>query len=138
MALAGVEGAVGGDAGDLLVGRDLVEKLGQHRRVTDVAGGELGRPDLQGLLVNSPSRRMFHSPAGQWAAEGAEVRHGLVQTDQMQQALDEAGRLPHRHAEQRLHRQAGRDRGIALVGLSATFAGWRGLPDHGGIEPDRQ
>ena len=81
---------------------------------------------------------MFHSPSGQWAAEGAEVRHGLVQTDQVLQALDEVGRLPQRHAEQRLHRQAGLDRGIALVGLSATFAGWRGLPDHGGIEPDRQ
>ena len=61
-----------------------------------------------------------------------------VQTDQVQQALDEAGRLTQRHAEQHLHRQAGLDRGIAVVGLSATFAGWRGLPDHLGVEPDRQ
>ena len=30
MALAGVEGTVGSDAGDFLIGWDLVEKLGQH------------------------------------------------------------------------------------------------------------
>ncbi len=47
MALAGVEGAVGGDGGDLLPGRDLVEQLGQHGGVGHVAGGELGGPDLQ-------------------------------------------------------------------------------------------
>jgi hypothetical protein len=29
MALAGVEGTVGGDAANLLIGRDLVEKFGQ-------------------------------------------------------------------------------------------------------------
>jgi hypothetical protein len=52
MALAGVEGAVGGDAGDLLIGRDLVEQFGQHGRVADVAGGELGRPDFQCFLVD--------------------------------------------------------------------------------------
>ena len=52
MALAGVVGAVSGDAADLLIGRDLVEQLGQHGRVAHVAGGELGRPDLQRLLVD--------------------------------------------------------------------------------------
>ena len=55
----------GGDAGDLLIGRDLVQKFRQHGGIADVAGGELRRPDFQCLLVNSPSRRMFHSPAGQ-------------------------------------------------------------------------
>jgi hypothetical protein len=29
MAFAGVEGAIGGDAGDLLIGRDLLEQFGQ-------------------------------------------------------------------------------------------------------------
>jgi hypothetical protein len=43
VARAGIEGAIGGDAGDLLIGRDLIEQLGQHRRVADLAGGELGR-----------------------------------------------------------------------------------------------
>ena len=64
MAFARVEGAIGGDAGDLLIGRDLVEKFGQHPRglsrtsgvrpldVTDVAAGELRRPDPQCLLVD--------------------------------------------------------------------------------------
>ena len=42
------------------------------------------------------------------------------------------------HAEPHLHRQAGLDRCIAVVGLSAASAGRRGLPDHGGIKPDRQ
>ena len=52
MALAGVEGTIRGDAGDLLVGRNLVEQFGQHGRVAHIAGGELGRADLQCLLVN--------------------------------------------------------------------------------------
>ena len=52
MALAGVEGSIGGDAGDLLIGRDLVGQLWQHGCITDIAGGELGRPDFQRLLVN--------------------------------------------------------------------------------------
>jgi hypothetical protein len=49
---SGVEGAIGGDAADLLIGRDLVEKFGQHGRVTYVAGGELGSPDFQCFLVD--------------------------------------------------------------------------------------
>jgi hypothetical protein len=36
-----------------LVGWDLVEKLGQHGRVTNIAGRELGCADFQRLLVNS-------------------------------------------------------------------------------------
>ena len=47
VALAGVDCAVGGDAGDLLFGRDLVEQLGRHGRVAHVAGGELCGPDFQ-------------------------------------------------------------------------------------------
>ena len=53
MALAGVKCTVCSDAGDLLIGRDLVEQFGQHGRVAHVAGGELGSPDSQRLLVNS-------------------------------------------------------------------------------------
>src|SRR5699024_10599056 len=53
VALAGVERAVGSDAADLLIWRDLVQKLGQHGRVAHVAGGELGGPDFQCLLINS-------------------------------------------------------------------------------------
>jgi hypothetical protein len=52
MAPAGVEGPIGGDAGDRLFGRDLLEQLGQHGRVAHIAGGELGSPDLQCLLVD--------------------------------------------------------------------------------------
>ena len=80
----------------------------------------IGNVDLQALLT---------------AAEGAEVRHRPVQVDQVQQALNEPGRLAKRHAEQHLHGQAGLDRGIAIVGLSTAPAGRRSLPDHGGIKP---
>jgi len=52
VALAGVERAVGGDAGDLVLGRDLVEQFGQHGRIADLTGGELGGTDFQGFLVN--------------------------------------------------------------------------------------
>ena len=51
MAFARVVGAVGRDAGDLLVRRDLVEQVGQDRGVTDVARGDLDGPDLQCFLV---------------------------------------------------------------------------------------
>ena len=65
MALAGVEGTIrcpavvcmqttrgGGDAGDFLIGRDLVQKFRQHGRIAHVTGGELGRSDFQCLLVD--------------------------------------------------------------------------------------
>ncbi len=55
----------GGAPADRLTGRDLVEQLRQQERVAHLAGGEFGRADLQCLLVNPPSRRMCHSPAGQ-------------------------------------------------------------------------
>lgn len=53
MALARVESAVGSDAGVLMFGRDRVQKFRLHRRVTQVAGGELGSSDFLRLLVNS-------------------------------------------------------------------------------------
>jgi hypothetical protein len=46
VAFAGVAGPVGGDAGDLLIGRDLVEQFGQHAGIAHVTGGELGSPDF--------------------------------------------------------------------------------------------
>ena len=75
MAFVCVEGAVGGDAGDLLLSWDLVEQLGQHWRIADVAGGELGRPEFQcfssipmwnlrqTLRFMPPCLRSFHSPS---------------------------------------------------------------------------
>jgi putative transposase len=50
---ARVVGPVGGDACNLLIGRDLAEQLRQHGRVAYVATGDLDRPDLQRLLINS-------------------------------------------------------------------------------------
>ena len=53
VALAGVEGTISGDAGDLLLGRDVVEQFRQHGRVAHIAGGEFSSLNLQRLLVNS-------------------------------------------------------------------------------------
>ena len=53
MAFARVEGAISGDAGDLLIRRNLVEQFGQHGRIAHIAGRELRRPNFQRLLVNS-------------------------------------------------------------------------------------
>ena len=72
------------------------------------------------------------------SADGAEVRHGPVQTRQPQQALDEARRLTKRHPEQHFHGQACLDRGITEGPRSAPLAGRFGIPVHLGIEPDRQ
>jgi len=178
MALAGVECAISGDAGDLLIGWDVVEQFGQHGRVAHVAGGEFRRPDLQGLLINSDVdlapdaalraamlagvpfpfaldldacavdqqvQRPLRSAIGDVDLQGllasrqrAEVGHRPVQIDQVQQTFDKPGRLPQRHAEQHLHRQAGLDGGIAVVGLPPAFAGRRGFPGHRGVEPDGQ
>ena len=45
-----------------------------------------------------------------------------VQTDQVQQALDKAGRLPERHADHDLHRQAGLDGSVPEDRVSPTLA----------------
>jgi len=52
VAIARVVSAVGGHAADLLVGRDLAQKVGQHRRIANVVSGNLHRPDLQRLFVD--------------------------------------------------------------------------------------
>jgi len=68
----------------------------------------------------------------------AEVGDSPVQTDQAQQALDEAGRLPERHPKQHLHRKAGLDGAIAVGLPPPALACRRGIPAHLGIKPDRQ
>ena len=72
------------------------------------------------------------------AGQRAEVGHRPVQTDQPQQALDEAGRLPERHAEQHLHRESRLYSGVAVALLAATSACRRAIPAHLRTEPDRQ
>ena len=178
MALSGVVGAVSSDAGDLLIGRDLVEQLGQHGRIAHVAGCELDSPDFQGFLINSnvdlapytafgaavlagvpltftldldpravdqqmqrtlrPPMRDVHGKGLLTTAERAEVRHVPVQADQAKQALDEASRLPKRHAEKDLHRQAGLQGSAAVDGLPTPLAGRLRRPCHARIKPDRQ
>lgn len=53
MALTGVKGPISSDAEDLLIWRDPVQKLRHHGSGANIAGGELGGPDFQFLLINS-------------------------------------------------------------------------------------
>ena len=68
---------------------------------------------------------------------------GTVPDDWLYSTLDVGDRGPDRTAElataaaREARRQAGLDRGIAVVTLSAAHAGRRRFPDHGGIEPDQ-
>lgn len=99
----------------------------------------------QCLIVDQQMQRAFRSTVGDVdgqgllaPGQGAEVGHRPVEANQPQQALDEPSRLPERHAEQHLHREARLYGGIAVGLLPATSACRRGLPTHIGAEPDRQ
>ena len=64
MALAGIIGAVSGDAADLLACRDLAEQIGQDRCITDMVPGDLDRADLQSFLINSEMDLASDPPFG--------------------------------------------------------------------------
>jgi len=52
VALSGVVCTVSCDTGDLLIGWDPGQSLGWHRRVADIAAGDLDSPDFKGFLIN--------------------------------------------------------------------------------------
>jgi len=52
VAFTRVVGAITGDATNLLVWRDLVQEIGQYRRVPDSAARDLDCPSLQCFLIN--------------------------------------------------------------------------------------
>jgi hypothetical protein len=66
VAFARIVGTITGDATDLLVRRDLIEKIGKYGRISDAAARDLDRSYLECFLIDPPSQRMYHSPAGQW------------------------------------------------------------------------
>ena len=55
------------------------------------------------------------------SADGAEVRHGPVQTRQPEQALDKARRLAKRHPEKHFHGQASQQFGNGDPGRNRTL-----------------
>lgn len=57
------------------------------------------------------------------STQGAEVRNGPIQTDQVQEASNEACRLPERRAEQKLQSQTCSDYRVTVLRLSARLAG---------------
>jgi hypothetical protein len=69
------------------------------------------------------------------SADGAEVRHGPIESRQPQEAFHKASRLAKRHPEQDFHREARLDCGVAEGPRSAPLAGGFGIPVHLGIEP---
>jgi hypothetical protein len=178
VAFASAVGAIGGDAADLLVHWDLTEKIGQPRRIADVAPGDLDSAELQCFLINpemdlasdSPLRattlagapfafaldlgasavdqlvqRPLWAPVGDVDNQGllaarqrAEVGNRPVEANQPQQALNVPGRLPERHAEQHLHRQADLNDSIAVGLLAATPARQHAIPADNAVEPDHQ
>lgn len=72
------------------------------------------------------------------ATKCAEIWHGPIQTDQLQQALDKTCRLPKRQAKQNLYTQTSLDCRIDELALPPTLAALgRGLR-HLRIKPDRQ
>lgn len=85
-----------------------------------------------------PPMRDVHSKGLLATAQGAEVGHIPVQANEPQQALNEPCRLPQRHAEKHLHRQAGLDGSVAVDRLSPTLAGGFRRPNHVRIKPDCQ
>ena len=129
VALAGVEGTVGGDAGDPLIGRDLVEQFGQHGRIAQVAGGELCRADFQRLLVNSNVDLAPDAPFGTAMLAGVPLPFALDLDPGASHALRrDADRLGHRRAP------------VLDPGLKATKSGyfWAVVSDdrgHGGAGP---
>ena len=84
-------------------------------------------------------------------AESAEIRHIPVQADQAKQALGEPSSpwslgpvafpwldLPQHHAKKDLHRKAGLDGSVAVIGLSPSSTGRLRTPRHLWIEPALQ
>jgi hypothetical protein len=53
VASAHVGCAVRGHAADVLIARDLVEQVRQHRCVPSVAAGDFDRSDFQRMLINA-------------------------------------------------------------------------------------
>lgn len=52
VAFARIIGTITSDATDLLVRRDLLEKIGQYGRISDAAARDLDRSYLECLLIN--------------------------------------------------------------------------------------
>jgi hypothetical protein len=103
--------------------RDLLEILeDRHGRASTIVTSQLPVEHWHEAIgvqwTLRPPMRDVHGKGFLATAEHAEDWHIPVQADQAKQAVDEASRLPQRHAEQDLHRQAGLDGSTAVDGLS--------------------
>lgn len=71
------------------------------------------------------------------SAQSAEVRHGPVQPNALEQALYKSSRPPQGQTEQNFQGQTGLNGGITVGLLSPPLAGGLRLPGHLSIKPDR-
>ena len=99
------------------------------------------RGDLDPCAVNQemqrtlrPAMRDVHGKGLLAATERAEIRHLPVRVNQGEQALHEPGRLPQRHPEKDLHRQAGLHGSVAVDRPSPPLACRLRRPRHGSIK----
>jgi hypothetical protein len=93
------------------------------RHVQGVGAGTTGDVENQGLLA---------------AAKSSEVQYRPLKSGKIEQTCHHPGRLPQRHPEERLQRQAGLDRGNGKDGLTTAPATRCGQPLWLRIEPNRQ
>ena len=66
MAFVHVTGPSDGDGGDVLIRWDLLQQVGQHWSIADIAGGYADRADLRRFLVHAetgPTPKAFPWPA---------------------------------------------------------------------------
>lgn len=113
--------------------------LGQHGRITDATSGDLDGSNLDTCSVDQQAQRLLRAAIGNVhgrgllsSAQHAEGRQHLVETNQAQQALDEACGLP-RATEEGFPRQPRLDIAIAALWLPVSIARWRRHPAHVGI-----
>ena len=92
MVRAGVVGTVGGHRADLFADRDLPEKIGQDRCITNVAPCDLASPNLQRFLFDAEVDLASDPPFGAAMLAGVPLAFALdldarAFDEQMQRAL---------------------------------------------------
>ena len=74
---ARVVSPVGGDRPNALIGRHLLQQLRQHWRITDVAGGDLDRPNLQCFFIDPYVYLTPDTPLGATVLKGIPLAFAL-------------------------------------------------------------
>jgi len=91
VAFARIVGTIAGDAADLLVRRDLIEKIGKYGRISDAAARDLDRSYLECFLIDPPlsecTIRLPGNGCGSCARGGVSGRHACVRSTRLRPQL---------------------------------------------------